>query len=363
MNARRKSKTNFPTEDTRYDNDNIFFTVFSNDTAILNGDFTSWTDDNTPEFWNPSASTVLRKYILGSDRMMFESGGFNSASRSQDIVFSTTEKLNIKVSYANLKEYSTSVGYLWYTLTLDTGSTEYYYNGSEWVESSIAVGVYIAVDIPQTPENELQSLDTYSEEVKIMPATGTITFTIIGNIGVIVDDIFLGESQYVAKTSEGFDIIQNTPFGENSFNLDITPKRNLLNHGSIIRAGLDNKLSQYIKFSNSDKNSTAITKKTTESEPVVENADVQVIDLDEPYFRPMQIDFNMVFDKAVIDVLNETFPGETKQKYLGIVRFRKNTSENYRYVWLLNPNTGGESQLGKVSGIEVNTDYVTPIEI
>jgi hypothetical protein len=158
-------------------------------------------------------------------------------------------------------------------------------------------------------------------------------------------------------------LIENAIFGDNSLNLDLSPARNVRNHGSIIRACAENKLSQYLTFNTSEKNSTLITQKDTETEPVDEKANIQIIDLDEPFFKPNRIEFNMVFDKAVIDVLNETFAGETKPKYLGMVRFRQNTSESYKYVWLLNPNTGGESQLGTMVGIEVNTDYVTPEEI
>jgi uncharacterized protein (TIGR02145 family) len=361
-NARAKSKAEFPTEDTRYDNNKFFITLIKNDTAVLNGNFTSWTDDNTPDNWDVFSGTVLRKFILGSDRMMFETGFFGTAARSQDIVFGIAEELNLKISYENITHTLTGNGSAGYLLKLDTGSTVYYYNGSEWIETPTAIQVWYATNIPQTPENELQSLISYSEDIAIMPDSGTITLTLFGTIGVIIDDVFSGESQYIAKTNEGYSSVQNAIFGDNSLNLDITPARNVRQHGPIIRACSENKLSQYLKFNTSEKNSTLSTQKDSESSPVVENADIQIADLAEPFFKPNQIEFNMVFDKAVIDVLNDTFAGETKPKYLGMVRFRQNTSENYKYVWLLNPNTGGESQLGKMSGIEVNTDYVTPIQ-
>jgi hypothetical protein len=196
-----------------------------------------------------------------------------------------------------------------------------------------------------------------------MPIIGTIEIKIFAAVGAVIDDVYVGESQYIAKTTEGFDVYENLPFGENSFNLDITPARNLKEHGSEIIAGLANRLSQYVRFNTSEKNSTAITQKDTESSPVIENADIQVNDFADPYLKPKKHEFDLVVDKTVIDVLNETFPGETKKKYLGMIRYRKKETDDYTYVWLLDAQTGGESGLGNLACAEVDLDYVTPVII
>jgi len=358
QNARAKPKSSFPTEDTRYDSDNFFITLVTGTTLLLNGNFESWTDDNTPDDWI-TTGTVLRKNLLGSNRCYYESGILGQASVKQSVVVSSIIQIDFKLSYENIG--ATDINAL-FTMKLTNGGQTFYLKADgTWLETTTQQLNYFVTNFPPTAESSLQSFQTYSLLTENIPTTGTIELWIPATVGFLVDDIYFGESQYLAKTNEGFDVIENTPFGENSFNLDITPARNLREHGPILRAGLENRLSQFVKFNTSEKNSTTITKKTTESVAIAENEDVLVNDLATPFFKPNAIDFNLIVDKSVVDVLNETFTNETKPNYLGIVRFRQSTTEDYRYVWLLDLNTGGESKLGKVLGLEVNTDYITPL--
>jgi hypothetical protein len=46
-----------------------------------------------------------------------------------------------------------------------------------------------------------------------------------------------------------------------------------------------------------------------------------------------------------------------------MARYRKREIDEYTYVWLLDTNTGGESGLGKITGVEVDLNYVTPVII
>ena len=360
-NAREKSKAEFPTEDTRYDNNNFFITLIRNNSVLLNGNFESWADDNNPDDWIVGGTgSVVRKNLLGSSRLFFNTIDFPTIS--QTFAFDKSDVKNVKLSYAAIVEGLSGTGY--FNLSATNGGLTYQLkNDGTWIESMALESIFYADLVEGVNEIDLQSFLSFSLNFDECPISGDMTISILGIGGIVIDDVFTGRERYIAKTDEGYSNVENAIFGNNSLNLDISPARNLREHGSIIRACSENKLSQYLKFNTSEKNSTLSTQKDTESSPVVENADVQINDLEEPFFKPNQIDFNMVFDKSVIDVLNDTFAGETKPKYLGIVRFRKNTSDNYRYVWLLNPNTGGESQLGTMSGIEVNTDYVTPIEI
>ena len=106
-NARAKDKSNFPTEDTRYDTDNILITLIKNTTFVINGDFESWTDDNTPDDWDLLGTTVvLKKFILNSNRCYFVSGFAGLAQINQDIAMvAQSESLNLSFSYDNIGTY------------------------------------------------------------------------------------------------------------------------------------------------------------------------------------------------------------------------------------------------------------------
>jgi len=106
-----------------------------------------------------------------------------------------------------------------------------------------------------------------------------------------VEDIFLVDTLrsgggFRARTDEGFTLITGGADVENSFNLLLSPKRNLLRNGNKIRAGLEKDLGTYLRFQAADKNTTLATQLTTESDLLSENADVLVNDLEEPFFLP-----------------------------------------------------------------------------
>jgi len=362
INARRKSKANFPTEDTRYDKKNFFIVVLFGDSLLLNGDFESWIDDNTPDDWNILAgATVSRLYLLGSNRIRLDSGPFGTTQITQDVIAPLAQKINFKLSYE-----STDIGWLGgnqagYHIKLSntvSGKTFYIDGNGSWTETLLYN--WYAVNLIQKDVNEIQSMISFSTLFDEVPESGTITVTLFGTPGIILDDVYIGDSQYLAKTNEGYDVITNAPYGDATLNLDITPARNVLQHGAEIRQGLENKTGQYLTFNNSTKNSTLITQKTGE-EPVIEDADILINTLAQPYLTPVKVTLDMPIGLNEKKILNDVFPGETKPKYLGIIEYRKSESENYSYIWILDVKTGGESGIGKVTGVEVNTDYIQPV--
>lgn len=370
-NARAKDKANFPTEDTRYDKDNFFIDLVLGENKIINGNFNNWTDDNTPNDWIIVGGVVERKFILNSDRCYFKSGPFGVAQIKQQYAgIVLNEKLNIKFNYENigntvLADPNFPINPA-ITVTLDAGANVYQLQSAgTWLISATQTFIYIDTNVPATPENELQSLRTFSMIIDDLPESGDVSLKIISVVGLILDDVYMGASQYKARTDEGFvpGSITGAINGSDSLNLRRTPARNIREQGSEIRASLENKLSQLLTFNSSSKSSTLSTQLLTESEPIAETDNILVSDLSEPYFKPIKREFGLEINKDVIDILNETFPSETKPKYLGIIKFWDEQDQKYVYVWIDDIQTGGQSGIGKAIGREVNLDYVTPIEI
>lgn len=371
QNARKKPKSEFPTEDTRYDANRYVITTIISDPGseiFENTNFESWTDDNTPDSWVVVQGGVLRKYLLGSNRLFFNAGlpiPFIEQTKTLTEINGGT----IKISYASIGSGGLSAsGYIYVTIQ-DGADYHKLQSDGTWITESTPdpIAVFFMNLVPNVPESELQSFYSFSLQYQAMPSIGNCTVGFSGIGGACIDDFFFGAgiatSQYLAKTNEDYLSIINAPFGASSFNLDISPARNLRNHGSDIRASLENRLGEYIRFNTSDKNSNLKTQKVGETSQVIENEDILIANLENPYLRPIIHEFDVPITKEIIDILNSTFDGETKQKYLGIIRFRKKETENYTYIWLTNLSTGGEKGNGRITGVEVNIDYVVPIEI
>jgi hypothetical protein len=358
-NARAKNADEFPTEDTRYDQANFFVKVIKNNTDLLNGEFDDWSDDNTPDNWTINDLTVLRKTLLGSDRCYYLSG---DGDILQNVVFAQVKALSIKFSFANIG--ASPVNSSFSVRLIATAETYLLQADGQWF-FGFPPGTVTKINsgaVNPTPENELQSFESFSLITELMPDTGTLEFRLYSSEGYIVDNIYIGEPEYKAKTNEGYASISGAINGDGSYNLDITAARNFRNHGKIIRAGLENNLGKVIRFNNSDKNSTLSTRKDTETVAITETDDIPIIELDQPFFTPDKWEAEIRVDKAVIDVLNGTFPGETKRKYLGIVKIFHQKANKYIYLWIDDLPTGGQSGIGAIIGREVSK-YVTIIEL
>ena len=107
-----------------------------------------------------------------------------------------------------------------------------------------------------------------------------------GDEDIFIVDTLRDEGDFIARTGEGFAEVTGGADAENCYNLLLTPKRNLIRHGQIIRAGLEKNLGTYLRWQATDKNTTLATRLDTETEMLVENADVLVNDLEESFFIP-----------------------------------------------------------------------------
>lgn len=89
----------------------------------------------------------------------------------------------------------------------------------------------------------------------------------------------------VARTNEGYTKIEGIYASNLAYNLNISPKRNLLRWGWLISGCLTAKQSESIIYTGGTKNPNLVTQKTDEAE-IIEKSDVLVSDMDTPLMLP-----------------------------------------------------------------------------
>jgi len=154
---------------------------------------------------------------------------------------------------------------------------------------------------------------------------------------------------FQARTNEDFTLVTGGADAENSLNLDLTPKRNLIRNGAIIRAGLQKDLGKYIRWQAGDKNTTLATQRTAETAPIVENADVLVNDLQEPFFLP------------------EIYTLECEMKYSDLSSILANPKgliklSSTKYGWIIDLVIGNKENKAELKLLRANLNVINPIE-
>ena len=109
--------------------------------------------------------------------------------------------------------------------------------------------------------------------------------------GVLAGDIIGCEKD------EDFDIVTGIYSPSTAYNLNITPVRNLFRWGSVIASGLNKKTSGLLKFVKAEKNFNLTTKLISETEAILEGADIDIVKL----ARPIELPYKITFD-AVISI-------------------------------------------------------------
>lgn len=98
-----------------------------------------------------------------------------------------------------------------------------------------------------------------------------------------------------------FDSITGVLNPSTVFNVNLSPKRLLYKHGSAIRSGLWNMLATKLSFQSTEKNSSLVTVEDTET--ITENADVVVAALDDPYFIPVNVQFETQVPDSLLSIM------------------------------------------------------------
>lgn len=94
----------------------------------------------------------------------------------------------------------------------------------------------------------------------------------------------MSDGAYDLETGEDFDFISGISNQKVAFNLDLSPKRNLMRSGSLLRIGLDGFESEFLRFASADRNADLVTQKSWSI--VAERQDVTISSLTKPLFLP-----------------------------------------------------------------------------
>ncbi len=106
---------------------------------------------------------------------------------------------------------------------------------------------------------------------------------------VFMVDCYFDGTDYLPILGSSYTSVTGLPTnetGQGSYNLRITPKKNLLRHGGYIRSIMDKLGSRYIDFASAGKNKELITISSVDGR-VAEKDDVLISGLDNPYFKPI----------------------------------------------------------------------------
>ena len=168
-----------------------------------------------------------------------------------------------------------------------------------------------------------------------------------GDDEIFILDAFNDGGTYTASMDEDFSIVGGTIYADRSFNLKITPKRNLLRNGKQIKAGMTHSLGDYLRWQASDKNTNLYTRLSTESANVRENADVQVIDLDDCRW------LNEVYKVQAYLTPAEKLAIDANMN--GLIKLSAD-----KYGWILSLKTKNKDGKAEFEILRANLNVVTP---
>ena len=154
----------------------------------------------------------------------------------------------------------------------------------------------------------------------------------------------LWRSDYEIKPTEVYSY-------ETASNLRLTPFRCLERHGWFFSAGLQKYPDQKIRFSNSNLNSSLVTKKAGEVARA-ENGDILISDLEAPRFLPEWISFDYPVNYDVNQMVygKKNINGRLIPNYYFLVEFINEFSQKeYGYLFELKPNKEGKWKLLKAN--------------
>ncbi|MEN6388827.1 MAG: FISUMP domain-containing protein [Syntrophomonas sp.] len=257
---------------------------------------------------------------------------------ANDLTFS---QVNIGFSKANNNPYNASKG-------------RYEYNSQANYATPIT-----------TQENTLSALSPYRADGNgIFSALEKHKTIAAGEDSEYDDNNFLitylsGSSQI--EREENYATVENTGNDANNYNLFYHPARNLVRWGSFIRAALEKYTTKILSFLSSDYNSEAYTRKTGETDTIYEGRDINISDLDEPFFENIYYSFDFVVTPEVMAGMKQVTDHIPNQYML--VRFRANTDETYKYGWIMkfNSRKPDVKGLGSMKLLKANLTYVTPV--
>jgi hypothetical protein len=128
------------------------------------------------------------------------------------------------------------------------------------------------------------------------------------------DDYFKVEGAEYYREGDG---IQGVSARQSYYNLDLTPKKNLLRHGAFLRSILHTFEGRSIRFESADKNAELVTIDLF-GQRVAEKEAIQINQLTAPIFKPYLATFRAAISKDVASLLSLYPTGKVSFTYQGI---------------------------------------------
>ena len=148
----------------------------------------------------------------------------------------------------------------------------------------------------------------------------------------IDEDIFFvhafnDEGTYKSVKNENFNLITGL-YGLDPIiaNVYISPARNMMRWGEIIRSSLGMMTDKKVRFNKAENLSNLSSQYSGEIETIFENRDVDIDDLKTPRFSGRKIEFDAPLTRAQIDII-------TGNPY-GLVKFYDYINKEYNYGWI-----------------------------
>jgi len=169
-----------------------------------------------------------------------------------------------------------------------------------------------------------------------------------GDSDIFLIDAVRDGSDFIARTNEGFGHISGSIYSYSSFNVNYSPARILRKWGGEIKASLLHSLTSYLRWQSSDKNSTLVSRLATESENVIDSADILASDL---------VDTRWINEKYLVKAPLTTAQLNVLNSYPHHLIKLSDTD----FGWILNLKTSNKDGMSEFELLKCNLDVVTPL--
>lgn len=150
------------------------------------------------------------------------------------------------------------------------------------------------------------------EQIRVLETDTTNDYS--DNDTFFLDTVPTGDT-YTVLTAANFQNVTGTLAGNSLYNLDITPKRNLLRNGGFLRSALDAD-GYLIRFASGDKN-TGVTSINPEGVFADEHANIDIATLPDKIFMPIQVTITTDYPKNMLQLLDAFVGGYIEFTYRG----------------------------------------------
>lgn len=194
--------------------------------------------------------------------------------------------------------------FLSYQYSQDDNNLKLLSNGNfNWTLLGFNIGNIVSVKIGDATIRDFQVFAYEGSVITLTPITGTIT-TDTTSSNVIYFDYPLTNVEFVNRTNQEFQLIENVESPENYSNLQYTIKRNLKYFESYLACASKYKANGIIKNTYFKSNGNLVTEFRNGGE-ITENADYNVDELEQRLIEPIIIETTVIAEyDDILDLLN-----------------------------------------------------------